>query len=125
MDKKKWAFHVCCVNSDGFTPLDIAVMILDISMAKLLSLTEQESPQDRLKSGFEKLIRTKESKFSQLVSLVKEAERCVEDLTTCVLSTATSGSLSMALLKEKEKQLTLWRRRQQLLRRMKSGFEKL
>ncbi|KAF8782331.1 Ankyrin repeat and fibronectin type-III like protein [Argiope bruennichi] len=104
------------VNSDGFTPLDIAVMILDISMAKLLqSYGARESTR----------FRTKESKFSQLISLVKEAERCVDDLTTCVLSAATSGSLSMALLKEKEKQLTLWRRRQQLLWRMKSGFEKI
>ncbi|GFU42435.1 ankyrin repeat and fibronectin type-III domain-containing protein 1 [Trichonephila clavipes] len=104
------------VNSDGFTPLDIAVMIHDISMAKLLqSYGARESTR----------YRTKESKFSQLLSLVKEAERCVDDLTTCVLSAATCGSLSMALLKEKEKQLTLWRRRQQLLWRMKSGFEKL
>ncbi|GFY76684.1 uncharacterized protein TNIN_84101, partial [Trichonephila inaurata madagascariensis] len=78
------------VNSDGFTPLDIAVMIHDISMAKLLqSYGARESTR----------YRTKESKFSQLLSLVKEAERCVDDLTTCVLSAATSGSLSMALLK--------------------------
>ncbi|CAL1274010.1 unnamed protein product [Larinioides sclopetarius] len=108
--------NVNCVNSDGFTPLDIAVMILDISMAKLLqSYGARESTR----------FRTKESKFSQLISLVKEAERCVDDLTTCVLSAATSGSLSMALLKEKEKQLTLWRRRQKLLWRMKTGFEKI
>ncbi|KAG8179257.1 hypothetical protein JTE90_006156 [Oedothorax gibbosus] len=108
--------NVNCVNSDGFTPLDIAVMILDISMAKLLqSYGARESTR----------FRTRESKLGQLLSLVKEAERCVDELTTCVLSAATAGTLSMALLKEKEKQLTLWRRRQTLLWRMRSGFEKL
>ncbi|XP_022235199.1 ankyrin repeat and fibronectin type-III domain-containing protein 1-like [Limulus polyphemus] len=71
------------------------------------------------------LVSSKESRTSRLVSLVNEAERCRENLTTCVLNTAASGSLSTALLKEKERQLTLWQRRLRLLKRMRDGFERI
>lgn len=104
------------VNGDGFSPLDIAVMTNNVPMIKLLQwYGGRESFQ----------YATKDSRSHQLNCLVKEAERCVEDLTTCVLTAATNGSLSNALLKEKERQLSLWQRRLQLLRRMKSGFERL
>ncbi|XP_067128446.1 ankyrin repeat and fibronectin type-III domain-containing protein 1 isoform X2 [Centruroides vittatus] len=104
------------VNGDGFSPLDIAVMTNNVPMIKLLQwYGGRESLQ----------YATKDSRSHQLNGLVKEAGRCVEDLTTCVLSAATNGSLSNALLKEKERQLSLWQRRLQLLRRMKTGFERL
>ncbi|XP_055935870.1 ankyrin repeat and fibronectin type-III domain-containing protein 1-like isoform X3 [Argiope bruennichi] len=104
------------VNADGFTPLDLAVMTTNVAMVQLLqSHGAAESPK----------FPCRETRSNQLQTLVREAGRCVEDLGTCVLSAATNGSLSAALLKEKERQLSLWQRRHQLLKRMKTGFDHL
>ncbi|XP_022237523.1 ankyrin repeat and fibronectin type-III domain-containing protein 1-like [Limulus polyphemus] len=104
------------INGDGFSTLDIAVMTNCVPMVKLLqNYGGKES----------KRFPTKESRTSQLVSLVNEAERCEEDLSKYVNNTAASGSLSAALLKEKERQLTLWQRRLNLLKRMQDGFERI
>ncbi|XP_076334033.1 ankyrin repeat and fibronectin type-III domain-containing protein 1-like isoform X2 [Tachypleus tridentatus] len=104
------------INGDGFSTLDIAVMTNCVPMVKLLqNYGGKESKQ----------FSTKESRTSQLVSLVNEAERCEEDLSKYVNNTAASGSLSAALLKEKERQLTLWQRRLNLLKRMEDGFKRI
>ncbi|XP_071036115.1 ankyrin repeat and fibronectin type-III domain-containing protein 1-like isoform X2 [Parasteatoda tepidariorum] len=108
--------NVNSVNKDGFTPLDIAVMTLDISMVQLL---QAYGARETTK------FRTKESKRNQLISLLKESERYVEDLTSYVLNAAANGSLSVALVKEKEKQLSYWSRKKDLLSRMKTGFDQL
>ncbi|KFM56979.1 Ankyrin repeat and fibronectin type-III domain-containing protein 1, partial [Stegodyphus mimosarum] len=108
--------HTYNVNGDGFTPLDLAVMTTNVAMVQLLqSHGATESPK----------FPCRESRSSHLQTLVREAGRCVDDLETCVLSAATNGSLSAALLKEKERQLSLWQRRHQLLKRMKTGFDHL
>jgi hypothetical protein len=55
---------------------------------------------------------TKESRETQLNSLLKEAERCVLDLNLCVFGAATNGGLSAALLKVKNLDLLsykLWK----------------
>ncbi|GFS88705.1 ankyrin repeat and fibronectin type-III domain-containing protein 1 [Nephila pilipes] len=82
--------HTYNVNADGFTPLDLAVMTTNVAMVQLLqSHGAAESPK----------FPCRESRSNQLQNLVREAGRCVEDLGTCVLSAATNGSLSAALLK--------------------------
>ncbi|CAG2107998.1 unnamed protein product [Medioppia subpectinata] len=73
----------------------------------------------------ERALTTKESRENQLISLLKEAERCVMDLNLTVFAVLPNGGLSAALLKEKERQLCLWERRLKLLQRMKVGFERL
>ncbi|GIX88619.1 ankyrin repeat and fibronectin type-III domain-containing protein 1 [Caerostris extrusa] len=71
-------------------PLDLAVMTTNVAMVQLLqSHGGAESPK----------FSCRESRSNQLQVLVREAGRCVEDLETCVLSAATNGSLSAALLK--------------------------
>ncbi|XP_076345362.1 ankyrin repeat and fibronectin type-III domain-containing protein 1-like isoform X19 [Tachypleus tridentatus] len=103
-------------NGDGFNPLDIAIMSHCVPMIKLLQFHGGKESRR---------FSSKESRTSRLVSLVNEAERCREDLTTCILNTATSGTLSTALLKKKERQLTLWQRRLRFLKRMRDGFEQI
>ncbi|KAH9365259.1 hypothetical protein HPB48_015939 [Haemaphysalis longicornis] len=107
----------CTVNTDGFTALDVAVLTGESSLARLLqSRGASESPR----------FPTPEARASQLAALLREAHRCVDDLTGCVASaSANQGSLSNALLKEKERQLSLWKRRLELISEMKAGFDEL
>ncbi|XP_076334282.1 ankyrin repeat and fibronectin type-III domain-containing protein 1-like isoform X2 [Tachypleus tridentatus] len=104
------------INGDGFNTLDIAVMTNCVSMVKMLQYHGGKES---------KLFSTKESRASHLISLVNEAERCENDLSACVYNTSISSSLSAALLKEKERQLTLWQRRLNLLKKMLNGFERI
>ncbi|XP_022242200.1 ankyrin repeat and fibronectin type-III domain-containing protein 1-like [Limulus polyphemus] len=104
------------INGDGFNTLDIAVMTNCVLMVKMLQYHGGKES---------KRFSTKESRASQLISLVNEAERCEEDLSACVYNTTISTSLSAALLKEKERQLTLWQRRLNLLKKMQNGFERI
>ncbi|XP_077490006.1 ankyrin repeat and fibronectin type III domain containing protein wide awake isoform X2 [Amblyomma americanum] len=105
------------VNTDGFTALDVAVLTGEASLARLLqSRGASESPR----------FPTPEARATQLQALLREAHRCVDDLTGCVASaSANQGSLSNALLKEKERQLSLWKRRLELISEMKAGFDEL
>ncbi|XP_077527009.1 ankyrin repeat and fibronectin type III domain containing protein wide awake isoform X3 [Haemaphysalis longicornis] len=105
------------VNTDSFTALDVAVLTGESSLARLLqSRGASESPR----------FPTPEARASQLAALLREAHRCVDDLTGCVASaSANQGSLSNALLKEKERQLSLWKRRLELISEMKAGFDEL
>lgn len=111
------SIDVNSVNTDGFTALDVAVMTGEAPLVRLLqSYGAREGPR----------WTSAESRASQLSSLLRESRRCVEDLTACVASaSANAGSLSTALLKEKERQLTLWERRLRLISEMKAGFEAL
>ncbi|RWS12860.1 ankyrin repeat and fibronectin type-III domain-containing protein 1-like protein, partial [Dinothrombium tinctorium] len=104
------------VNSDGFTALDIAVMTLNISIVKLLQ-------KHGAKEGAAYSYR--ESREKQLNYLLREAEQSLSDLNGYVLTAATNGSLSAALLKEKERQKMLWERRLAFLQRLKAGFIQL
>nr|XP_046908128.1 uncharacterized protein LOC124489782 isoform X2 [Dermatophagoides farinae] len=123
-------------NSDGFTTLDIATMLLNLPLIKYLqSCTARE-------------VGNRHSRERHLQSLLSEAERCVYDLTACYhrqsiqptitgggpllppqpLSSATitgTGNLSSALVKEKERQIMFWQRRLKLLQRLKKGFDLL
>ncbi|XP_075725294.1 ankyrin repeat and fibronectin type III domain containing protein wide awake isoform X2 [Rhipicephalus microplus] len=105
------------VNTDGFTALDVAVLTGEASLARLLqSRGASESPR----------FPTSEARANQLSALLREAHRCVDDLAGCVASaSANQGSLSNALLKEKERQLSLWKRRLELISEMKAGFDEL
>ncbi|CAN8003016.1 unnamed protein product [Ixodes hexagonus] len=105
------------VNTDGFTALDVAVLTGEASLARLLQTRgATESPR----------FLSPDARASQLGALLREALRCVDDLTACVASaSANQGSLSNALLKEKERQLSLWKRRLELISEMKAGFEEL
>ncbi|KAH7948672.1 hypothetical protein HPB49_000628 [Dermacentor silvarum] len=105
------------VNTDGFTALDVAVLTGEASLARLLqSRGASESPR----------FPTPEARATQLSALLREAHRCVDDLAGCVASaSANQGSLSNALLKEKERQLSLWKRRLELISEMKAGFDEL
>lgn len=105
------------VNTDGFTALDVAVLTGEASLARLLqSRGASESPR----------FPTPEARATQLQALLREAHRCVDDLAGCVASaSANQGSLSNALLKEKERQLSLWKRRLELISEMKAGFDEL
>ncbi|XP_064477839.1 ankyrin repeat and fibronectin type-III domain-containing protein 1-like isoform X2 [Ornithodoros turicata] len=105
------------VNTDGFTALDVAVMTGEASLVRLLqNYGAREGPR----------WTSAEARASQLTAMLREAQRCVEDLTACVASaSANAGSLSTALLREKERQLALWERRLGLISEMKTGFEEL
>ncbi|XP_022238607.1 uncharacterized protein LOC106457080 isoform X2 [Limulus polyphemus] len=104
------------VNGDGFTPLDIALMTNSASMVKLL-----QSRGGRESTKFP----TKECRSSHISTLVEEAERCIEELKSCLVSASTNTSFTAPLFKEKERQLALWQRRHELLKRMGKGFEQI
>ncbi|XP_051889018.1 ankyrin repeat and fibronectin type-III domain-containing protein 1 [Pristis pectinata] len=95
-------------NSEGLTPLDIAVMTNNVPVARsLLQAGAVESPH------FVSL----ESRASHLSSLIEEARERVNDLTSQVLREADNPST------EQRKQLTAWEWRYRLYKRMKTGFE--
>ncbi|KAI2804518.1 Ankyrin-repeat and fibronectin type III domain-containing 1 [Blomia tropicalis] len=87
-------------NSDGFTPLDISLMLLNIPIIKYLQSCGAKEISNRVAK-----------RERHLCQLLNEAERCVHDLTNCSRqSSIGNGSLSSALLKEKERQLVFWER---------------
>ncbi|MGH0162194.1 UNVERIFIED_CONTAM: hypothetical protein FKN15_042431 [Acipenser sinensis] len=96
-------------NSEGLTPLDIAIMTNNVPMARvLLKAGAKESPH----------FVSQESRVLHLSTLVQEAQRRVSELS----AQATSEGLSLDST-EREKQLKAWEWRYRLYKRMKTGFE--
>ncbi|KAJ8363726.1 hypothetical protein SKAU_G00125570 [Synaphobranchus kaupii] len=96
-------------NSEGLTPLDIAIMTNNVPVAKLLlKAGARESPH------FVSL----ESRAGHLSTLVQEAGRRVSELSAQVQSEGLSLDSS-----DKDKQLKAWEWRYKLYKRMRTGFE--
>ncbi|XP_031323955.2 ankyrin repeat and fibronectin type-III domain-containing protein 1 [Camelus dromedarius] len=96
-------------NSEGLTPLDIAIMTNNVPIARILLRTgARESPH------FVSL----ESRAMHLHTLVQEAQERVSELSAQVEHEGFSLDNT-----EKEKQLKAWEWRYRLYRRMKTGFE--
>ncbi|XP_026172292.1 ankyrin repeat and fibronectin type-III domain-containing protein 1 [Mastacembelus armatus] len=96
-------------NSQGLTPLDIAVMTNNTPIAKLLlKAGGKESPH----------FVSVESRESHLSALVEEAERRAADLAT----QAQRDGLSLEAC-HKDKQLRAWEWRSKLYKRMRTGFQ--
>ncbi|XP_051173974.1 uncharacterized protein LOC127289823 isoform X4 [Leptopilina boulardi] len=118
------------VNSDGLSPLDVAVLSNNRPLAKMLvTFGAQEGNQ----------FKSPDSLGSHLASLLSEAERRVQEL-----GGSTSGSSGTTLLEPlshrssfsnphnnltgcggntEDKQLALWERRARALRKMLLGFD--
>ncbi|XP_033108697.1 uncharacterized protein LOC117110186 isoform X2 [Anneissia japonica] len=99
------------VNSDDFTPLDVAIMVHNTAMAKLLlAFGARENPK----------YLHKDARASKLNTLINEAERQVQELTSrAVNNTGSSQSVN----KETDKRLRDWEWKHRLFRRMKATFE--
>nr|KAF6301085.1 ankyrin repeat and fibronectin type III domain containing 1 [Pipistrellus kuhlii] len=96
-------------NSEGLTPLDIAIMTNNVPIARILLRTgARESPH------FVSL----ESRAMHLNTLVQEAQERVSELSIQVENEGFNLDNT-----EKEKQLKAWEWRYRLYRRMKTGFE--
>lgn len=96
-------------NSEGLTPLDIAIMTNNVPIARILLKTgARESPH------FVSL----ESRSMHLDTLVQEAQERVNELSAQVENEGFSLDNT-----EKEKQLKAWEWRYRLYKRMKTGFE--
>nr|XP_061807698.1 ankyrin repeat and fibronectin type-III domain-containing protein 1-like [Nerophis lumbriciformis] len=96
-------------NSQGLTPLDIAIMTNNTPIAKLLlKAGGKEGPH----------FVTTESREAHLVALVAEAEQRAADL--CARAQRDGLSLEAC---HKDKQLRAWEWRCKLYKRMKSGFQ--
>ncbi|XP_048871521.1 ankyrin repeat and fibronectin type-III domain-containing protein 1 isoform X2 [Brienomyrus brachyistius] len=94
-------------NSEGLTPLDIAIMTNNVPVARLLlKAGGKESPH------FVSL----ESRILHLSTLVQEAQRRVSELSAQSLSDGLDSS-------DREKQLKVWEWRYKLYKRMKTGIE--
>ncbi|MEQ2291722.1 Ankyrin-repeat and fibronectin type III domain-containing 1, partial [Ameca splendens] len=96
-------------NSQGLTPLDIAVMTNNTPIAKLLlKAGGKESPH----------FVSAESRDAHLSALVEEAERRAADLA----AQAQRDGLSLEAC-HKDKQLRTWEWRSKLYKRMRTGFQ--
>ncbi|XP_040885078.1 uncharacterized protein ankfn1 isoform X2 [Toxotes jaculatrix] len=96
-------------NSQGLTPLDIAIMTNNTPIAKLLlKAGGKESPH----------FVSVESRDAHLSSLVVEAERRAADLA----AQAQRDGLSLEAC-HKDKQLRAWEWRSKLYKRMRTGFQ--
>ncbi|XP_030256820.1 ankyrin repeat and fibronectin type-III domain-containing protein 1 isoform X2 [Sparus aurata] len=96
-------------NSQGLTPLDIAIMTNNTPIAKLLlKAGGKESPH----------FVSVESREAHLSSLVLEAERRAADLA----AQAQRDGLSLEAC-HKDKQLRAWEWRSKLYKRMRTGFQ--
>ncbi|KAM6964555.1 ankyrin repeat and fibronectin type-III domain-containing protein 1 isoform 1-T1 [Tautogolabrus adspersus] len=96
-------------NSQGLTPLDIAIMTNNTPIAKLLlKAGAKESPH----------FVSVESREAHLSSLVVEAERRAADLA----AQAQREGLSLEAC-QKDKQLRAWEWRSKLYKRMRTGFQ--
>ncbi|KAH9413373.1 Ankyrin-repeat and fibronectin type III domain-containing 1 [Dermatophagoides pteronyssinus] len=100
---------VNCTNSDGFTPLDIATMLLNLSLIKYLQSCGAREGDLCIGVG----------QLSILQPLPLSSS------TTTTTTTSITGNLSSALIKEKERQIMFWQRRLKLLQRLKKGFDLL
>lgn len=144
-------FHWFCssTNSDGFTPLDISLMLLNKNLIKFLQscgAKEGESckflnvPLHVTEHFFLVLIvNTRTNREYHLNFLLTEARRYVEDLSACakmsqMVIISSGGTLSTAPLntaglstgsRDKDRQLSFWTRRHNLLVRLKKGFDAL
>ncbi|XP_023805304.1 ankyrin repeat and fibronectin type-III domain-containing protein 1 isoform X2 [Oryzias latipes] len=96
-------------NSQGLTPLDIAIMTNNMPIAKLLlKAGGKESPH----------FVTAESREAHLRSLVEEAERRAAELAA---ETQRDGQCLEAC--HQDKQLMAWQKRSKLYKRMRTGFQ--
>ncbi|KAG9350293.1 hypothetical protein JZ751_026647 [Albula glossodonta] len=96
-------------NSEGLTPLDIAIMTNNVPVAKLLlKAGARESPH----------FISLESRAGHLSTLVQEAGRRVSELSAQLQGEGLSLDSS-----DKDKQLKAWEWRYKLYKRMKTGFE--
>ncbi|XP_053564142.1 ankyrin repeat and fibronectin type-III domain-containing protein 1 [Bombina bombina] len=96
-------------NSEGLTPLDIAIMTNNVPIARtLLKAGARESPH----------FVSMESRSLHLSSLVEEAQQRIGELTIKL----QSEGLGLDTV-EKEKQLKSWEWRYRLYKRMKTGYE--
>ncbi|XP_075891194.1 ankyrin repeat and fibronectin type-III domain-containing protein 1 isoform X2 [Nelusetta ayraudi] len=96
-------------NSQGLTPLDIAIMTNNTPIAKLLlKAGGKESPH----------FVSVESREAHLSSLVEEAEQRAADLA----AQAQRDGLSLEAC-QKDKQLRTWEWRSKLYKRMRTGFQ--
>ncbi|XP_043855457.1 ankyrin repeat and fibronectin type-III domain-containing protein 1-like [Dromiciops gliroides] len=96
-------------NSEGLTPLDIAIMTNNVPIARLLLKTgARESPH----------FISLESRSTHLNTLVQEAQQRVNELSAQVENEGFGMDST-----DKEKQLKAWEWRYRLYKRMKTGFE--
>ncbi|KAJ7425061.1 hypothetical protein WISP_24951 [Willisornis vidua] len=96
-------------NSEGLTPLDIAILTNNVPIAKtLLHVGAKESPH----------FADTESRWVHLSSLVQEAQQRVTELCAQVGSDGLSTDSA-----ERERQRKGWESRARLLRCMKDGYE--
>ncbi|XP_072502860.1 ankyrin repeat and fibronectin type-III domain-containing protein 1 isoform X3 [Notamacropus eugenii] len=96
-------------NSEGLTPLDIAIMTNNVPIARLLLKTgARESPH----------FISLESRSAHLNTLVQEAQQRVNELSAQVENEGFGMDST-----DKEKQLKAWEWRYRLYKRMKTGFE--
>uniref|UniRef100_A0A8C3E9T8 Ankyrin repeat and fibronectin type III domain containing 1 n=1 Tax=Corvus moneduloides TaxID=1196302 RepID=A0A8C3E9T8_CORMO len=96
-------------NSEGLTPLDIAILTNNIPIARtLLHVGAKESPH----------FVNVESRSVHLSKLVQEAQQRVTELSAQVVSEGLGTESA-----EKEKQLKGWEWRARLYQRMKDGYE--
>lgn len=99
-------------NGDGFTPLDIAVMLGRPSIIKMLLL-----------HGAQEGTKLPNSYLSKHINmLLKEAELRVDDLTTAVVHVSYTASSE---IKENERLFQDWLWRKHLLEQMKKGLSKM
>ncbi|XP_067670804.1 ankyrin repeat and fibronectin type-III domain-containing protein 1-like isoform X2 [Haliotis asinina] len=103
------------VNSEGLTPLDVAVMTNNIPMAKMLLFHgARESP----------IFQQGDCRLDKLEALIAEAEKKVVDFTAAVLNSSSgNANISPAQQKENETQLSHWEFRYRLLKRMRAGYD--
>ncbi|KAM9296333.1 ankyrin repeat and fibronectin type-III domain-containing protein 1 [Gastrophryne carolinensis] len=96
-------------NSEGLTPLDIAIMTNNVPIARtLLKAGAKESPH------FVSL----ESRSMHLSTLVEEAQQRMSELSAKIQNESLGVDSN-----EKEKQLKSWEWRYRLYKRMKTGYE--
>ncbi|XP_071965983.1 ankyrin repeat and fibronectin type-III domain-containing protein 1-like isoform X2 [Antedon mediterranea] len=99
------------VNVDDFTPLDIAIMVHNLAMAKLLlTFGARENPK----------YLHKDARASKLNTLINEADRQVQELTS---RTVNNTGSSQSVNKETDKRLRDWEWKHRLFRKMKATFE--
>uniref|UniRef100_A0A8C0HMY2 Ankyrin repeat and fibronectin type III domain containing 1 n=1 Tax=Buteo japonicus TaxID=224669 RepID=A0A8C0HMY2_9AVES len=96
-------------NSEGLTPLDIAILTNNVPIARtLLHVGAKESPH----------FVNMESRSVHLSTLVQEAQQRVTELSAQVMNEGLGTDNT-----EKEKQLKAWEWRYRLYKRMKAGYE--
>ncbi|XP_063817349.1 ankyrin repeat and fibronectin type-III domain-containing protein 1 isoform X2 [Pseudophryne corroboree] len=96
-------------NSEGLTPLDIAIMTNNVPIARtLLKAGARESPH------FVSL----ESRSMHLIALVEEAQQRMSELSAKIQNEGLGVDST-----DKEKQLKSWEWRYRLYKRMKTGYD--